>query len=140
MLATGKVQADVVKHVDRCLSCLACMTTCPSGVNYKHLIDHARRWIEQNYRRPLAEQGMRRMLGAVLSRPLLFRWALRGAALAKQFAHRLPSRLEPLFALAPASIPARSASDREQVFPAIGKRHMRVALLPGCAQRVLAPE
>jgi glycolate oxidase iron-sulfur subunit len=140
MLATGKVQADVVKHVDRCLSCLACMTTCPSGVNYKHLIDHARRWIEQNYRRPWADRGMRRMLGAVLSRPLLFRWALRGAALARPFMRYLPSRLMPLLALAPASIPAWSIIGRPQIFPATAPRRMRAALLTGCAQRVLAPE
>ena len=121
MLATGKVQADVVKHIDRCLSCLACMTTCPSGVNYKHLIDHARRWIEQNYRRPWAERRLRQMLGAVLSRPSLFRWALRSAALAKPFAQRLPNRLLPLFVLAPASIPARSALDRAAGFSCPGQ-------------------
>jgi len=140
MLATGKVEADVVKHVDRCLSCLACMTTCPYGVNYKHLIDHARRWIEQNYRRPWVERRLRQILGTVLSRPSLFRWALRAAALAKPFAQHFPSRFTSLFALAPASIPARSTIDRAQVFPAIGKRCMRAALLTGCAQRVLAPE
>ena len=69
MLAGGdKVTADTVKHIDRCLSCLACMTTCPSGVNYMHLVDHARRWIEQNYRRPGSERALRWLLGTVLSR------------------------------------------------------------------------
>jgi glycolate oxidase iron-sulfur subunit len=140
MLAGGEVTADTVKHIDRCLSCLACMTTCPSGVHYMHLIDHARRWIERYYRRPRVERVLRRLLGTVLSRPPLFRLALRGAAACKPLARYLPSRLAPLFLLAPESTPATSPMDRPQVFSARGERRMRVALLPGCAQRVLAPE
>ena len=141
MLAGGdKVTADTVKHIDRCLSCLACMTTCPSGVNYMHLVDHARRWIEQNYRRPWGERALRRLLGTVLSRPSLFRLSLRFAVLAKPLARFLPGRLAPLCALAPALVPAASPTDRPCVFSAKGERRMRIALLPGCAQRVLAPE
>jgi glycolate oxidase iron-sulfur subunit len=140
MLATGKVTADTVKHIDRCLSCLACMTTCPSGVHYMHLIDHARRWIERHYRRPWLERGLRRVLGTVLSRPPLFRLALRCAAATKPLERYLPERLAASFALIPDSVPAASPMDRLQVFPAKGDRRMRVALLPGCAQRVLAPE
>ncbi len=132
--------ADTVKHVDRCLSCLACMTTCPSGVNYMHLVDHGRRWIEERYRRPWDERMVRRMLGAVLTRPRLFRLALRGAALARPFARLLPDRLAPMIALAPAAIPRPSPTDRRRVFPAEGERRMRAALLPGCAQRVLMPD
>src|SRR5277367_3324750 len=75
MLTSGKVTADTVKHIDRCLSCLACMTTCPSGVHYMHLIDHARRWIERYYRRPWSEKVLRGLLGTVLSRPRLLRLA-----------------------------------------------------------------
>src|SRR5438552_17493647 len=93
--------SEVVKHIDRCLSCLGCMTTCPSGVHYMHLIDHARRWIERYYRRPRAERALRRLLGAVLSRPSLFRLALRCAIAAKPVARYLPGRLAPLFALTP---------------------------------------
>ena len=141
LAAGGQVTADTVKHIDRCLSCLSCMTTCPSGVHYMHLVDHARRWIEGHYRRPSGERALRRFLGAVLSRPLLFRLALRGAAIARPFSHFLPRRLAPLFALAPSSIPPASPSDRRpQVFAAEGKRRMRAALLPGCAQKVVAPE
>jgi glycolate dehydrogenase iron-sulfur subunit len=140
MLATGKATSETVKHVDRCLSCLACMTTCPSGVNYMHLVDHARRWIERHYRRPAAERALRRLLGAVLSRPTLFRLALRGVPAARRFAGILPGRLAPLLALAPASVPAASPADRPRVHPAPGRRRMRAALLPGCAQQVLAPE
>jgi glycolate oxidase iron-sulfur subunit len=140
MLATGKVTADTVKHIDRCLSCLACMTTCPSGVHYMHLIDHARRWIERYYRRPWVERGLRRVLGTVLSRPPVFRVALRCAAAVKPLERFLPERLAALFALTPDSVPAASPMDRSQEFPAKGDRRMRAALLPGCAQRVLAPE
>ncbi len=140
MLASGNVTADTVKHIDRCLSCLACMTTCPSGVHYMHLIDHARRWIERNYRRPWLERGLRRVLGTVLSRPQLFRLALRCAAAAKPLERYLPERLAALFALTPDLVPAASPMDRLQVFSAKGDRRMRAALLPGCAQRVVAPE
>jgi glycolate oxidase iron-sulfur subunit len=140
MLSSGKVTADTVKHIDRCLSCLACMTTCPSGVHYMHLVDHARRWIETNYRRPWLDRLLRKLLATVLSRPPLFRLALRSAAIAKPLASYLPKRLAPFFALTPDSVPAASETDRPQLSRAQGKRQMRVALLLGCAQRVLAPE
>src|ERR1700730_6088940 len=141
MLASGgKVTVDTVKHIDRCLSCLACMTTCPSGVHYMHLVDHARRWIERNYRRSWGERALRRLLGTVLSRPFLLRLALRSAVRTKSLARFLPGRLAPMFALAPGTVPAASPTDRPRVFPAEGQRRMRVALLLGCAQRVLAPE
>jgi glycolate oxidase iron-sulfur subunit len=138
--AGGAPPAETVKHIDRCLSCLACMTTCPSGVHYMHLVDHGRRHIEEHYRRPWAERLFRRMLGTVLTRPRLMRFALHGARLAKPFAALLPKRLRTLVGLAPPRTPAASEVDRPQVFPAEGERRMRVALLPGCAQQVLAPE
>jgi glycolate oxidase iron-sulfur subunit len=134
------IGAETVKHIDRCLSCLACMTTCPSGVHYMHLVDHGRRHIEEHYRRPAAERLLRHLLGRVLTRPARLRIALYGARLAKPFAGLLPKRLRPLAALAPRTIPAASAMDRPQIFPAAGERRMRVALLSGCAQQVLAPE
>ncbi len=131
--------APVVKHVDRCLSCLACMTTCPSGVNYMHLVDHARAHIEATYVRPWPDRMLRRLLGLVLPRPALFRWALRGAVVAKPLARLLPAPLRAMLALAPARIPAASPGDRPQVFAAVGAPRRRVALLTGCAQQVLAP-
>jgi glycolate oxidase iron-sulfur subunit len=140
MLASETVAGDTVEHIDRCLSCLSCMTTCPSGVNYMHLVDHGRRWIEANYRRPPAERALRRALGAILARPALFRLALHAAALGRPFARFLPERLAPMLALAPASVPAASSTERQRVFPAEGERRMRVALLAGCVQLVLAPE
>jgi len=138
--AGGPPDRETVKHVDRCLSCLSCMTTCPSGVNYMHLVDHGRRHIEAHYRRPLVERLLRHMLGRVLSRPAWLRAALYGARVAKPFTALLPKRLRPLVALAPRAVPAASPMDRPQIFPAEGTRQLRVALLPGCAQQVLAPE
>jgi glycolate oxidase iron-sulfur subunit len=130
----------VVKHIDRCLSCLSCMTTCPSGVHYMHLVDHGRRHIEATYRRPLADRLLRRVLAAVLPRPGLFRLALVGAWFARPLAPLLRGRLGAMLGLAPRRLPGPSAVDRPQVFPAAGERRKRVALLSGCAQQVLAPE
>jgi glycolate oxidase iron-sulfur subunit len=136
----GPVRRETVTHIDRCLSCLACMTTCPSGVNYMHLVDHGRRHIEEHYRRPLFERLLRRVLGAVLSRPKRFRAALRVAVLARPFAGLMPKKLRPMLALAPRRISSRSPMDRVRVFPAEGEQKLRVALLPGCAQQVLTPQ
>jgi glycolate oxidase iron-sulfur subunit len=132
--------ARVAKHIDRCLSCLSCMTTCPSGVHYMHLVDHARKHIEDTYRRPLGERLLRAMLAASLPSPTLFRLSLFGALLARPFARLLPGRLRGLVQAAPKSIPRRSPVDHPQVFPAEGTRRARVALLSGCAQPVLDPQ
>ena len=95
MLETGRpATEEVVRHVDRCLSCLSCMTTCPSGVHYMHLVDHARTYIEQTYRRPLPERLLRRVLGLLLPRPGLFRLALSGARLARPLARLIPGPLD----------------------------------------------
>jgi glycolate oxidase iron-sulfur subunit len=135
----GPVEPEIVTHIDRCLSCLACMTTCPSGVNYMHLVDHGRRWIERHYRRPLPERALRAVLGRVISEPLLFRLALRAAIPAKTVERLLPSRLRALVSLAPNRLPPPTLA-RPQEFPAEGARRKRVALLAGCAQQVLAPQ
>ncbi|HEX7008245.1 MAG TPA: glycolate oxidase subunit GlcF [Alphaproteobacteria bacterium] len=129
----------IALHIDRCLSCLSCMTTCPSGVHYMHLVDQARARVEATYRRPFAERLLRRMLAFVLPHPRRFRLALQGARLAKPFAAWLPGRLKNLVAFAPARVPAGSPVDRPQVFAAAGARRKRVALLAGCAQQVLDP-
>ena len=141
MLEAGAPATEkVVKHIDRCLSCLSCMTTCPSGVHYMHLVDHARSHIEETYRRPFPDRALRRLLGLVLPRPALFRLALVGAKLGRPLARLLPRRLGGMMALAPQTLPAPSPTDRPQVFRAEGKRRMRVALLAGCAQQALAPQ
>lgn len=126
-----------VRHIDRCLSCMACMSTCPSSVNYMHLVDHAREYIEQNYRRPLFDQGLRWMLARILPYPRRFRLAMRVARLVKPLANVLPGRIRKMVALAPAALPPTSPSDKPQVFPAIGHCQRRVALMTGCAQKAL---
>jgi glycolate oxidase iron-sulfur subunit len=128
-----------VKHIDRCLSCLSCMTTCPSGVHYMHLVDQARVHIEETYQRPWLDRTLRRMLGAVLPRPGLFRLALIGGMLAKPIARFLPARLGAMLKLAPSGLPGPSPANEPRVYSAEGETRLRVALLTGCAQQVLAP-
>ena len=140
MLETGgPAPASVAKHLDRCLSCLACMTTCPSGVHYMHLVDHGRAVVEETYRRPLRDRAIRALLATILPRPRLFRLALIGAGLARPVAPLLSRRLRAMLALAPRRLPPPSPVDRPQVFAAQGPRRRRVALLSGCAQTVLDP-
>ena len=130
--------AATVTHIDRCLSCLACMTTCPSGVDYMHLIDHARAYIEDRYKRPLSDRILRAVLAWVLPSPGRFRLALLGAKLIRPVARFLPdARLRAMVAMAPRQVPKISRNDAPQVFPAQRPRRKRVALMTGCAQRAL---
>jgi glycolate oxidase iron-sulfur subunit len=139
MLETGRAaDAQTVKHVDRCLSCLACMTTCPSGVHYAHLVDHARAHIERTYRRPLMDRLIRAVLARVIPFPGRFRLALRGARLVRPLRALVPdARLRAMLEMAPRRLPPVSGNDSAQVFPALGARRMRVALMTGCAQKAL---
>lgn len=139
MLESGRpADEKTVTHIDRCLSCLSCMTTCPSGVHYMHLVDHARAHIEATYRRPWRDRAMRWLLASVIPHPRRFRLALLGARIARPFARLLPdARLRAMLAMAPAGIPPVSRSDTGQTFAAIGPRRSRVALMIGCAQRAL---
>ena len=132
--------AEVVKHIDRCLSCLSCMTTCPSGVNYMHLVDHARHHIEKTYKRPWFDRTLRRIFGTVLPNPSLFRASMWGARLGVPFARLMPKQLKAALALVPSRLSRASPVDRPQVFKSEGRRARRVALLNGCAQQVLAPQ
>ncbi len=141
-----------VRHVDRCLSCLSCMTTCPSGVNYMHLVDHGRHRIEESYERAPADRFMRGLLAWLMPRPAAFRWAMVLGRLAKPLAPMLPAtstdpggatflrRLRAMLEAVPDTVPSPSSVDRPQTFPAKGLRRKRVALMPGCGQQVLAPE
>ena len=130
--------AKTVKHIDRCLSCLACMTTCPSGVHYMHLVDHARAYIEKTYKRPLFERILRSTLAGILPYPGRFRLALLGAKIARPFRALLPdARLRAMLDMAPKTIPPVSRNDDPQTFSAEGTRKMRVALMTGCAQKAL---
>ncbi|GGE53141.1 glycolate oxidase subunit GlcF [Actibacterium pelagium] len=139
MLENERVPDEkTVKHVDRCLSCLACMTTCPSGVHYMHLVDHARSYIEQNYKRPMSDRALRWMLAKILPYPTRFRLALLGAKIGRPFARFMPdARLRAMLEMAPKQIPSVSRNDRPQVFEAKTPPKMRVALMTGCAQKAL---
>ncbi|MCC5971712.1 MAG: glycolate oxidase subunit GlcF [Pararhodobacter sp.] len=139
MLEAGRpADAKTVKHIDRCLSCLACMTTCPSGVHYMHLVDHARAHIERTYRRPLMDRVLRWVLAQVIPHPTRFRLALLGAKIGRPFAFLMPdARIRAMLAMAPKTIPPVSRNDDPQTFAAQGERRMRVALMTGCAQRAL---
>jgi glycolate oxidase iron-sulfur subunit len=133
---------DVVTHIDRCLSCLSCMTTCPSGVNYMHLVDHARVHIERTYRRPLLDRVRRSVLAKIMPNPALFRLALILAVIARPFAPLLAlcgaTRVAAMLRLANA-MPAAAAAEGGRTFFAEGERRGRVAILSGCANRVLKP-
>jgi len=129
--------AHTVKHLDRCLSCLSCMTTCPSDVHYMHLIDHARGYIEETYRRPLPDRLLRWLLMRVLPYPGRFRLALAGAKLARPLRQAFPPRIRAMLDMAGAPIAGPAAHDRPQVHRAVGMRKYRVALLTGCAQPAL---
>lgn len=131
---------NTVMHIDRCLSCLSCMTTCPSGVHYMHLVDHARTFVENTYTRPLPDRMLRHLLAFVLPRPTIFRLALYGAMLGRPFKKLMPGRLKGLLGMAPQSLPPKSPVDHPQIFRAEGPRQMRVALMTGCAQKVLDPK
>lgn len=143
MLENGRpADEEIVRHVDRCLSCLSCMTTCPSGVNYMHLVDHARAHIEKTYKRPFMNRFLRGVLARVLPYPGRFRAALKLAKLGKPFAplFRKSAALKPMAAmldLAPQNLPA--AVPIETVSAAKGQKRGRVAILNGCAQPVLNP-
>ena len=135
--------AEVALHIDRCLSCLACMTTCPSGVHYMHLVDHARVHIEHTYRRPRGERLLRAMLAKLMPYPRRFQLALAAAILGKPFAMLAQAvglkRLAAMLRLAPWRGPHRPLAP--QIFPAAGPRIKgRVALLAGCVNDVLAPQ
>jgi len=144
--------AEEVLHIDRCLSCLSCMTTCPSGVNYMHLADNARRHIEATWRRPWAERLTRAAIGRVLPDPVLFRRALALARLLAPLARRLPGAVGRMARMAPGPsgeqqlnkvltriADGRNVRDGVIAYPAAGPRRYRVGLLAGCVQRTLAP-
>jgi glycolate oxidase iron-sulfur subunit len=142
--------ALTVKHIDRCLSCLSCMTACPSGVNYMHLVDGARTHIEKTFQRPLADRLLRALLGIVLPYPNRFRLALAASRLALPFAAFYPRfgrtgrRFAAMLRLAPKNLAPKSNSSasqpRESAAALAGGSRARVALLSGCVQQVMRPE
>ena len=134
---------ETVKHIDRCLSCLACMTTCPSGVNYMHLIDQARVHVEKTYRRPALETLLRATLGYVMPRPRIFRIALNLSKIARPFSKVISSlglkRVEAMLGLVPRRSAGHEVLGAPGIYPAEGEKRGRVALLMGCVQSVIEP-
>jgi len=140
MLEEGRpADAETVTHIDRCLSCLSCMTTCPSGVHYMHLVDHGRKHIEETYRRPFVDRKLRALLLHILPSTRRFRLAMLGAALVRPFRFLTAGRLRALLDLAPAIPAGRTEFEGPRIFPADGPRRARVALLEGCVQPALKP-
>jgi glycolate oxidase iron-sulfur subunit len=144
MLESGQpATQETVKHLDRCLSCLSCMTTCPSGVNYMHLVDEARAHVEDTYKRPLFERVLRNVLAYTMPRPALFRLSLIGAKLAsplKPVAEAFgATRVSALLGLVPKQMPTPQAFGKPGTYAPDSERKGRVALLMGCVQSVLDP-
>ncbi|MCZ8153970.1 MAG: glycolate oxidase subunit GlcF [Rhodobacteraceae bacterium] len=139
MLESGRAaDARTVKHLDRCLSCLSCMTTCPSGVHYMHLIDHARAHVEATYKRPFTDRALRFVLAKVLPYPMRFRLAILLAKAGRPFARLIPdARVQAMLDMVPKRVPPVSRNDDPQSFAPMGARKMRVALMTGCAQKAL---
>ncbi|MFZ5718614.1 MAG: glycolate oxidase subunit GlcF [Pseudomonadota bacterium] len=138
----GPPPASTVTHIDRCLSCLACTTTCPSGVDYAHLIDHARAHIEAHHPRPWPERSLRAVLAAVLTRPARLRWALRLGRLARPLEPVLARLgMKPLAAMV-RLVPSRPPGQANTAVPVPSRAsgRGRVVLLQGCVEPVVAPE
>ncbi|MEW8505694.1 MAG: glycolate oxidase subunit GlcF [Candidatus Thiodiazotropha sp.] len=133
----GKPDRQVVGYIDRCLSCLACMSSCPSSVHYQHLLDHARESIEQRHQRKPIDRLSRWLLAKLLPSPRRFRFAMHAARLLKPMAATLPGPFRGMVEYVPATLPQPSPNVRPQVFPAQRERIRRVALLTGCAQQAL---
>ena len=129
----------LAKHLDRCLSCLSCMTTCPASVDYMHLVDIGRAYVHETYERPWHDNLLRWVLAKVLPYPAIFRVALIGAWVGKPFRRLMPGRLRAMLELAPSNMPGASPMDKPQVFKPAGAARKRVVLMTGCAQQVLRP-
>jgi glycolate oxidase iron-sulfur subunit len=148
LLESGRAPTDDdVWPIDHCLSCNACMTTCPSGVEYRRLVDHARVLIETRYKRPLPDRLMRAALAWLLPSPALFALGLRLGALARPFAPLIAAlphvgpQLAAMLALAPKrTTRAKPAEASAAPVTSSGAPRRRVVLLTGCAQAVLAPQ
>jgi len=129
----------IAKHIDRCLSCYACMTTCPSGVNYMHLVDHARNHIEKTFVRPFFDRFIRNLLSKILPSPILFRMAGYSARLFYPFRFLFPKKIKNMMKYMPNSFPV-SRQENKEIYSPVGKTYARVALLTGCVQRVISPQ
>ena len=131
----------IVKHIDRCLSCYSCMTTCPSGVNYMHLIDHGRKHIEKTYTRPFRERLIRNFLSFVLPNPFNFKFISILILLVKPIKFFFPQKIKKMITLMPSKLPKKTLPQLE-LYRAQNKKKpvARVALLTGCVQKVISPQ
>lgn len=129
-------RAATVKHLDRCLSCNACMSTCGARVDYMHLIDRARAYIETNYRRPNGERVLRWLLVTILPNPILFGILIRVAQLCRPLTLLLPAGLRSIVKMVPRNI-AHEVQATPGVYPTEGERRYRVLLHVGCVQQSL---
>ncbi|NWG25285.1 MAG: glycolate oxidase subunit GlcF [Pseudorhodoplanes sp.] len=132
----GAPDARTVRHLDNCLSCLSCMTTCAVKVDYVHLIDRARAHIERHFRRPLADRVLRFLLAKTIPEPKRLLRAMQAARFARPLRGLLPVRLKAMLDMVPDRADAKILAP--QVFKAEGMRRKRVALLAGCAQQALS--
>jgi len=145
MFEQGKgASAEITKHLDRCLSCLSCMTTCPSGVHYMHLVDEARAHVQETHKRRFIDRALRFVLAKTLPYPQRFRMALAGAKMARPLAgvFALIPAFKPMVAmlkLAPKKLQPASAEITRGIHAAKGEQKGRVSLLTGCANAVLEP-
>ena len=130
----------IVKHIDRCLSCYSCMTTCPSGVNYMHLIDHGRSHIEKTYKRPFNERVIRSFLSIIIPNPTYFRIIGMLTLLVKPFRFIFPKKISEMIDLMPGKFPKKTLHKKKVYSAQKTKRIARVALLTGCVQKVLSPQ
>ena len=140
MIENNKAPTEkVVKHIDRCLSCYACMTTCPSGVNYMHIIDHGRNHIERHYKRPWFDRNLRNILSYILPRANVFLTMGLLVKLIKPLAFLLPAKLKDMVSLMPTSFP-KPQHKVKKVYSPEGKVYARVILLTDCVQKVISPQ
>ena len=142
MLENNKpANEKIVKHIDRCLSCYACMTTCPSGVNYMHLIDHGRKHIEKTYKRPLGDRIIRSFLSATLSKSINFRIIAFLTQFLKPFQFFFPKKIREMIRLMPTKFPRKKLPNLKIYYSSNKKKPVaRVALLTGCVQKVISPQ
>ena len=141
MLENNKpANEKIVEHLDRCLSCYSCMTTCPSGVNYMHMIDHGRSHIEKTYSRPIFQRIFRSLLSIVLPNPKIFKFLAWSVNIVRPISFIFPEFIKNSMKLMPTKLPKKTLKD-QKVYPvAKDKQIARVALLTGCVQREISPE
>ena len=141
MLENNKpANEKIVKHLDRCLSCYSCMTTCQSGVNYMHMIDHGRSHIEKTYKRPIFQRLFRSLLSFVLPNPKIFKVLAWAVNIVRPLSFMFPEFIKNSMKLMPANLPKKTLKE-QKVYPVDkDKQVARVALLTGCVQREISPE